>query len=98
MPLLASAVKGVRQILAPLDDQAMTASEHGPPVDDKENGEDEEDVIERVVEDVRDEIRQGHVTDDVSHVLEERLHEVVVDLRPERVDDLAEDIENDVST
>jgi hypothetical protein len=59
---------------------------------------DEEDVVEHVVEDVRDEIRHGHVTDDVSHVLEERLHEAGVDLRPERVDDLAEDIENDVST
>jgi hypothetical protein len=58
---------------------------------------DDEEIVEEVVEDVRDEIRHGQVTDDVSHVLDERLHEVGVDLRPERVDDLAEDIENDVS-
>jgi molybdopterin-biosynthesis enzyme MoeA-like protein len=72
----------------------MTAHEHSQPV----SGEDEEDLIEHVVGDVRDEILHGQVADDVSHVLEERLHEVGVDLRPERVDDLAEDIENDVST
>ncbi len=72
----------------------MTAHEHSQPV----GGEDEEDLIEHVVDDVRDEILHGQVADDVSHVLEERLHEVGVDLRPERVDDLAEDIENDVST
>jgi hypothetical protein len=72
----------------------MTAHEHSQPV----SGEDEEDLIEHVVDDVRDEILHGQVADDVSHVLEERLHEVGVDLRPERVDDLAEDIENDVST
>jgi len=59
---------------------------------------DETDAVERVVDEVRDEIRHGHVEDDVSHVLEERLHEVGVDLRPEKIDDLAEDIENDVST
>ena len=59
---------------------------------------DEVDAVERVVDEVRDEIRHGHVEDDVTHVLEERLHQVGVDLRPERIDDLAEDIENDVST
>lgn len=62
------------------------------------SGEDEEDVVEHVVDDVSDEIRHGHVADDVSHVLEERLHDAGVELRPERVDDLAEHIENDVST
>jgi len=60
-------------------------------------GDDETDAIEQVVEDVRDEIRHGHVEDDVSHVLEDRLHEAGVDLRPEIIDDLAEDIENDAS-
>lgn len=72
----------------------MTASDQSQPV----SGEDEQDVVEHVVDDVRDEIRQGHVADDVSHVLEERLHDAGVELRPERVDDLAEDIETDVST
>jgi hypothetical protein len=46
---------------------------------------------------VRDEIRHGHVEDDVTHVLEVRLHEAGVDLRPEMIDDLAKEIENDVS-
>ena len=54
-------------------------------------------AVEQVVLDVRDEIRQGHVEDDVTHVLEDRLHEAGVDLRPETIDELAEDIENDVS-
>ena len=60
-------------------------------------GGDDTEAVEQVVEDVRDDIRHGHVEDDVSHVLEERLHEAGVDLRPETIDDLAEDIENDVS-
>ncbi|HEX5860168.1 MAG TPA: hypothetical protein VFY91_18810 [Microbacterium sp.] len=60
-------------------------------------GDDDTEAVEQVVEDVRDDIRHGHVEDDVSHVLEERLHEAGVDLRPETIDDLAEDIENDVS-
>lgn len=72
----------------------MTATEQSPPA----SGEDEDEVVGHVVDDVRDEIRHGHVADDVSHVLEQRLHDVGVELRPERVDDLAEDIETDVST
>lgn len=59
---------------------------------------DTEDAVDQVVDDVRDEIRQGHVDEDVTVVLEERLDEAGVTLRPERVDDLAEEIENDVST
>ena len=58
----------------------------------------QEETVEAVAEDVRSEIRLGHVEDDVTHVLEERLDEAGVHLRPEKVDDLAEDIENDVST
>jgi hypothetical protein len=58
---------------------------------------DESEAVEQVVEEVRDDIRHGHVEDDVSHVLEERFHEAGVELRPERIDDLAEEIENDVS-
>lgn len=57
-----------------------------------------EQIVEDVVEDVRSDIQLGHVVDDdVSNVLEERLDEVGVDLRPEAVDDLADDIENDAS-
>jgi hypothetical protein len=58
---------------------------------------DSAEAIEQVVEEVKDDIRHGHVTDDVSHVLEERLNKAGVDLGPEALDDLAEDIENDVS-
>ena len=64
---------------------------------DARGSDDEVEAVEHVVEEVRDDIRHGHVADDVSHVLEERLHEAGVDLRPEVIDDLAEDIENDVS-
>lgn len=53
---------------------------------------------ESIADEVRDEIRLGHVQDDVSHVLEERFEEAGIDLRPEEVDDLAEEIERDVST
>lgn len=53
---------------------------------------------ESIADEVRDEIRLGHVEDDVSHVLEERFEEAGIDLRPEEVDDLAEEIEKDVST
>lgn len=58
----------------------------------------DQETIEEVTDEVRDDIRQGRIEDDVSHVLEERLDEVGVHLRPEVVDDLAEDIENDVSS
>jgi molybdopterin-biosynthesis enzyme MoeA-like protein len=54
-------------------------------------------AVEQVVEEVRDDIRHGQIEDDTSHVLEQRLAESGVELRPETVDDLAEDIENDVS-
>ncbi|MFJ4044291.1 hypothetical protein ACIPV2_00945 [Microbacterium sp. NPDC089987] len=58
---------------------------------------DDTEAVEQVVEEVRDEIRHGQVDDDVSNVLEERFDEAGVRLRPEAIDDLAEDIENDVS-
>jgi hypothetical protein len=60
-------------------------------------GGDDTDAVEQVVEEVRDEIRHGQVEDDVSSVLEDRLTEAGVELRPETIDGLAEDIENDVS-
>ena len=61
------------------------------------DGDDTNEAVEQVVEEVRDDIRHGQVTDDVSHILEERLGEAGVGLRPETIDDLAEEIENDVS-
>jgi len=56
------------------------------------------ETVESIADDVRDEIRLGHVEDDVSHVLGERLEEAGIDLRPEDVDDLAEEIERDASS
>ncbi len=62
-----------------------------------------DDAVEEVdgvatAESIADEIRLGHVEDDVSHVLEERFDEAGISLRPEAVDDLAEEIEKDAST
>lgn len=72
-----------------------TENPEGFSADDTES---QEETVEQIAEDVRSEIRLGHVEDDVTHVLEERLDEAGVHLRPEKVDSLAEDIENDVST
>lgn len=58
----------------------------------------DDQIVEEIAEDVRADILHGHVEDDVSHVLEERLEEVGVTLPPEDIDELAEEIENDVST
>ena len=55
-------------------------------------------TAEGIADEIRDEIRLGHVEDDVSHVLEERFGEAGISLRPEAVDDLAEEIEKDAST
>lgn len=71
----------------------MTNTEPRIPPDDNDDAE----AIEQVVEDVRDDIRHGHISEDVSHVLEERFDEAGIGLRPEVVDDLADEIENDVS-
>ena len=60
-------------------------------------GVDDTDAVEQVVDEVRDDIRHGQVEDDVSAVLEDRLTEAGMQLRPETIDDIAEDIENDVS-
>ncbi|MFF1255189.1 hypothetical protein ACFVYC_22180 [Pseudarthrobacter sp. NPDC058329] len=77
-----------------------SADTTGAPFDDDESvGEvDGVETAESIAEDVKDEIRLGHVEDDVSHVLEERFDEAGIDLRPEAVDDLAEEIERDVSS
>ncbi|WP_169581259.1 MULTISPECIES: hypothetical protein [Microbacterium] len=58
---------------------------------------DRAETIERVVAEVEDDIRHGRVTDDVSRVLGERLEAAGVALRPDAIEELAEDIENDVS-
>ncbi|WP_457963699.1 hypothetical protein M1E17_20060 [Arthrobacter sp. D1-29] len=55
------------------------------------------ETVESIAEDVRDDIRLGHIQDDVSHVLEERFRKAGINLRPEEIDDLAEEIERDVS-
>jgi hypothetical protein len=56
------------------------------------------ETVESIAEDVRDDIRLGHVEDDVTHVLEDRLDEAGISMRPEDVDDLAEEIEKDASS
>lgn len=59
----------------------------------------EAESVEGIADEIRDDIRLGHVVDDdVSHVLEERLEGAGIDMRPEDVDELAEDIERDAST
>ncbi len=71
----------------------------GTPFDDETAEEVEHtETVESIAEEVRDDIRLGHVQDDVSHVLEQRFDKAGIDLRPEEVDDLAEEIEKDVST
>jgi hypothetical protein len=59
---------------------------------------DSAETIERIADDIRDDVRLGHVQDDVSHILEERLDEAGIEMRPEDVDDLAEEIEKDASS
>lgn len=75
------------------------AADTGAPFDDDKMEEvDAVETAESIAEEVKDEIRLGHVQDDVSHVLEERFDEAGINLRPEAVDDLAEEIERDAST
>jgi hypothetical protein len=80
-----------------MTDSADTA---GAPLDDDDSVEevDSGETVEHIAEEIRDEIRLGHVQDDVSHVLEERFEEAGINLRPEAVDDLAEEIERDASS
>lgn len=54
-------------------------------------------AVEHIAEDVREDISLGHLEDDVSHVLKERLDEAGLHVSADAVDDLAEDIENDAS-
>lgn len=71
----------------------------GAPFDDDGVAEvDGVETAESIAEEVRDEIRLGHVQDEVSHVLEERFEDAGIELRPEAVDELAEEIEKDASS
>lgn len=73
----------------------------GAPLGSGDDDVDEIDVahtVESIAEDVREDIKLGHIEDDVSHVLEERFEEAGIEMRPEVVDDLAEEIERDAST
>ena len=53
---------------------------------------------ESIADELKDEIHLGHIQDDVSHVLENRFQQAGINMRPEEVDDLAEEIERDAST
>lgn len=53
---------------------------------------------ESIADEIKDEIHLGHIQDDVSHVLENRFQQAGINMRPEEVDDLAEEIERDAST
>jgi hypothetical protein len=52
--------------------------------------------IEQIAEEVLEDIRLGLI-DDVASALEKRLAAAGVELRPEAIDNLAEDIENEAS-
>ena len=60
-----------------------------------------EDLIEskiaEIAEEVLEDIQHGQVDEDVATVLRQRLEKAGVDLRPESLDSLAEDIENEAS-
>lgn len=59
---------------------------------------DDEELIEDIADDVRTDILLGHVEDDVSNVLEERFEEVGLHVPPDEIEELADEIENDVSS
>lgn len=79
-------------------DNANSGADPAVPENQAPAGPVDDQIVEDIAEDVRADILHGHVEDDVSHVLEERLEEVGVTLPPEDIDELAEEIENDVST
>jgi hypothetical protein len=68
------------------------------PVDDDDAAAAHTETAESIADEIKDEIHLGHIEDEVSHVLEERFEEAGIDMRPEKVDDLAEEIERDAST
>ncbi|GAB5077562.1 hypothetical protein [Arthrobacter sp. AD-310] len=75
-----------------------SADATGLPGADSAPGAEHTETPESIADEIRHEIHLGHVQDDVSHVLEERLEEEGIDMRPEDVDELAEEIERDAST
>ena len=56
-----------------------------------------EQSIRAIVGDLLADIRLGHIGDDVANVLAERLRRAGLEVRPEEVEDLAEEIENHAS-
>lgn len=56
-----------------------------------------EQSIRGIVGDLLADIQLGHIDDDVAHVLAERLRRAGHEVRPEEVEDLAEEIENHAS-
>ncbi len=79
-------------------DNADSGADPAAPVDETPVDRVDDQLVDDIAQDVRTDILHGHVEDDVSHVLEERLEEVGVTLPPEDIDELADEIENDVST
>ncbi len=53
--------------------------------------------IKGIVGDLLADIQLGHIDDDVANVLAERLRRAGIEVRPEEVEDLAEEIENHAS-
>lgn len=51
-------------------------------------------TIQDIMDDLLLDIQLGHVEDDVADVLAERLADAGIDIRPEEIDTLADDIEN----
>lgn len=82
------------------DDVTAATAGHAQPRDDSDpdDGMNDDELVEDIADDVRTDILLGHVEDDVSTVLEERLEEVGLHMPPEEIDGLADEIENDVSS
>jgi len=53
--------------------------------------------VEEIVDDVIADIQHGQIDEDVTTVLEERLEQAGIHVRPEEIDTLADEIENDAS-
>ena len=82
------------------DDVTADDADRARPIEDGgyDAAVDDDELIEEIADDVRTDILLGHVEDDVSNVLEERLEEVGLHVPPEEIDELADEIENDVSS
>ena len=57
----------------------------------------DEAKIAGIADQVKADIQVGHVDDDVSAVLQQRLIDAGLEVRPEKVEELASDIENDAA-